>query len=158
MEIIIAPFVPEDSEGLWLLEQIWDETNTPVPLNTEDYETFKKKLGDQELLVAHSGQEVVGSLSYHVIDTIPSRNKQWIFGIAVSPQAQGQGVGRLLIEEVIRLARQVDIAKLSLRVMATNPGAIAFYQKMGFEQEAHYKKEFWINGMWVDDFQFAYYL
>lgn len=89
MEIIIAPFVPEDSEGLWLLEQIWDETNTPVPLNTEDYETFKKKLGDQELLVAHSGQEVVGSLSYHVIDTIPSRNKQWIFGIAVSPQAQG---------------------------------------------------------------------
>jgi RimJ/RimL family protein N-acetyltransferase len=42
--------------------------------------------------------------------------------------------------------------------MATNPGAITFYKKMGFEQEAHYKKEFWINDTWVDDFQFAYYL
>ncbi|WP_207942343.1 hypothetical protein DOK78_001032 [Enterococcus sp. DIV2402] len=158
MEITLAPFVEEDSEGLWLLEKIWDETNTPVPLNTEDYETFKKKLADQQLLVAHKGQEVVGSLSYHVIDTIPSRNKQWIFGIAVSPTAQGQGVGRLLIEELFRLARKAGIAKLSLRVMATNPGAITFYKKMGFEQEAHYKKEFWINDTWVDDFQFAYYL
>ncbi len=82
MEITLAPFVEEDSEGLWLLEKIWDETNTPVPLNTEDYEAFKKKLADQQLLVAHKGQEVVGSLSYQVIDTIPSRNKQWIFGIA----------------------------------------------------------------------------
>ncbi|HPI99818.1 MAG TPA: GNAT family N-acetyltransferase [Enterococcus sp.] len=158
MEITLAPFVEEDSEGLWLLEKIWDETNTPVPLNTEDYEAFKKKLADQQLLVAHKGQEVVGSLSYQVIDTIPSRNKQWIFGIAVSPAAQGQGVGRLLIEELFRLARKAGVAKLSLRVMATNPGTITFYKKMGFEQEAHYKKEFWINDTWVDDFQFAYYL
>ena len=42
--------------------------------------------------------------------------------------------------------------------MATNQEAIRFYEKHGFVQEAHFKEEFYINGHYCDDYQYAYFI
>jgi ribosomal protein S18 acetylase RimI-like enzyme len=39
------------------------------------------------------------------------------------------------------------IVKISLRVLGTNPNAIGFYEHFGFQQEGHYKKEFFKRKM-----------
>lgn len=157
--ITVRPKLPSDSKALWLLEDVWNETNTPVPMPKKKLEEFELEIADREMLVAHNEQgNVIGMVSYHLISTLPAHCKQWMLGISVSPEAQGQGVGRHLMEAIIQLAKQKGIAKLSLRVMGTNPGAIAFYKRLGFVQEAHFQREFWINHTWVDDFQFAYYI
>jgi ribosomal protein S18 acetylase RimI-like enzyme len=54
------------------------------------------------------------------------------------PAAQGQGFGRTLIETFAKALRKKDIAAFHLEVGKRNPGAIAFYQKVGFEQIADF--------------------
>ena len=55
-----------------------------------------------------------------------------IHKIYVLPQAQGKGVGKILIEKVKALAKQSQATLVSLNVNKYNK-ALAFYQKLGFE-------------------------
>ena len=43
-----------------------------------------------------------------------------------------RGVGRTLLEEIVRFARERGVPYLDLRVFAGNDGAIAFWDRMGF--------------------------
>lgn len=54
--------------------------------------------------------------------------------IAVSPKAQGKGVGRLLLEELIEQAIARDCTQLVLEVRSDNNAALSMYAKRGFEQ------------------------
>jgi diamine N-acetyltransferase len=51
----------------------------------------------------------------------------------VLPQTQGQGVGKLLINHVVQLAKQSSHRVLSLEVNRNNP-AIEFYERLGFKK------------------------
>lgn len=55
---------------------------------------------------------------------------QYLSRVAVAPQAQGQGIGRRLVEQVIALADGGDVW---LHVAAGNEGAIRLYRSLGFE-------------------------
>ena len=50
----------------------------------------------------------------------------------VAPTHRQLGVGRLLVEEVIRWARSRGALRLQLTVTARNDSAIRFYQRLGF--------------------------
>ncbi|HDR05492.1 MAG TPA: GNAT family N-acetyltransferase [Candidatus Marinimicrobia bacterium] len=58
--------------------------------------------------------------------------------IDLLPAAQGQGFGRTLIQTFANALRQKDIPAFHLEVGKRNPGAIAFYQKVGFKQIAEF--------------------
>lgn len=160
MLIFITPQIESDIPELWEIEKsVMLKGTTPHVVQENEYEQFKKTTMTQHMLVA-KGEDgtVLGSLIYHYPGSAPSRQKQWLFGISVSQKAQGQGVGRELIESLFELGRQNNIGKIAMRVMGANTNAIQFYKHLGFEQEAHFKREFWIDGEWMDDYQFAYYL
>ena len=55
-----------------------------------------------------------------------------ITNIAVHPDARRQGIGRTLLTEMLRLARERGLAEISLEVRASNEAAIALYESMGF--------------------------
>ncbi len=55
-----------------------------------------------------------------------------LYSIAVSPQAQGRGIGKQLLVDVINQARQRGCRYLSLEVRIDNVTAIALYEKEGF--------------------------
>ena len=55
--------------------------------------------------------------------------------LAVSPAAQGLGVGKLLIEAVERWAKEQGYRLLHLEVFANNDKAQGFYRNLGFEAE-----------------------
>lgn len=54
--------------------------------------------------------------------------------IYVLPECKGLGIGKLALKEIIYIAEQQGKKNLILDVIDTNRSAIAFYQKLGFEQ------------------------
>jgi ribosomal protein S18 acetylase RimI-like enzyme len=54
--------------------------------------------------------------------------------LAVTPEARGRGVGRLLIDECVSRSRAAGATELGLHTSRSFRAAIAIYQKMGFER------------------------
>lgn len=57
-----------------------------------------------------------------------------ILNISVDPAEQGQGVGRKMLENLIEVARSKRAETVFLEVRPSNVGALALYQKMGFNE------------------------
>ena len=57
--------------------------------------------------------------------------------VAVHPERQGQGIGSALFEALIAWARAArpEILRIELAAGAGNPGAIRFYERLGFQHE-----------------------
>lgn len=59
--------------------------------------------------------------------------------IDLLPEAQGQGWGRKLIDALTQKLRELDVPALHLEVGKRNPGAVAFYQRVGFHIISEYE-------------------
>lgn len=56
-----------------------------------------------------------------------------VANIAVHPDHRRKGYGAAIVEELIRRAREASCEQISLEVRASNGGAIALYEGLGFE-------------------------
>ena len=66
------------------------------------------------------------------------RHRAGLWGMYVSPEVRGQGIGRALVVEIVRRARAVEgLEQIILTVMAQNQGAVALYRALGFEVYGH---------------------
>lgn len=57
----------------------------------------------------------------------------YIDDICVDEAARGQGVGRALYEHILGFAREKGLYNVTLNVWSCNPGAMAFYEKLGLK-------------------------
>ncbi|CNL07566.1 ribosomal-protein-alanine N-acetyltransferase [Yersinia aldovae] len=92
--------------------------------------TLASNQGDRYFNVKLSvGQQMVGfAISQIVLD------EATLFNIAIDPQHQRQGYGRLLLEYVIEQLGTRDVFTLWLEVRASNARAIALYESLGFNE------------------------
>ena len=58
----------------------------------------------------------------------------YIDDICVDEKARGQGVGKALYEHILAFAREQGAYNVTLNVWSCNPGAMAFYEKLGLVQ------------------------
>lgn len=80
-------------------------------------------------VVAVDGETVIGYVgSQSVLGEADMMN------LAVLPEHRRQGIGRMLVTELIRQLQAEKVQSLSLEVRASNAGAIALYQGLGFCQ------------------------
>ena len=77
-------------------------------------------------LVALDGETVVGYVGSQTV-----LQEADMMNIAVADSHRRQGIARALVEELIR---QLDAYQLTLEVRASNAGAIALYDSLGFTQ------------------------
>ena len=59
-------------------------------------------------------------------------HRGWMNYLAVDPELQRRGYGRMLVEHAERVLRDRGCPKINLQVRATNPEAIEFYRKLGY--------------------------
>lgn len=57
------------------------------------------------------------------------------FGICISKEYWGYGIGKALLENVLMWAESTEIRKISLTVVETNKKAINLYRRYGFIEE-----------------------
>ena len=62
---------------------------------------------------------------------VVGRRELYIDDICVDENARGQGVGRALYDHILDYAREAGCYNVTLNVWSCNPGAMAFYEKLG---------------------------
>ncbi|NYJ73758.1 ribosomal protein S18-alanine N-acetyltransferase [Allobranchiibius huperziae] len=80
-------------------------------------------------LVAQDDDRVVGYAGLSVAGDVAD-----VMTIAVAPGAQGTGVGRLLLEELVAQASAAAVSAVLLEVRSDNDPARKLYERNGFEQ------------------------
>ena len=63
-----------------------------------------------------------------------------------------------LAQQHIDFAKKEGFKKITIQVMGSNPAALKLYNKLGFVEEGRLKKEFFIDGEYIDDCILAFYL
>jgi len=106
------------------------------PLGLKFLDSFR----DKEIAYLHVGcvesldDKLVGGLILAPVDDENIRLMQ----VAVSPKCQGQGVGRALVEYAQNRAKDAGFSKIVMHAMLS---VVAFYEKMGYEQEGNLFEE-----------------
>ena len=88
-----------------------------------------------ETILAEADGKTAGFVVfYHNYSTWAGRPGIYLLDVYVREWARGYGVGRRLMAEMARLARERGSTKLDLSVLAWNP-ARGFYERLGFEPQ-----------------------
>lgn len=85
------------------------------------------------LLAALDGERIVGVLTLVWYD-VPSGCKGWVEDVVVDAGERGRGVGRLLVEKALELARSEGVQHLMLTSNPARRAAHALYRTCGFEE------------------------
>jgi ribosomal protein S18 acetylase RimI-like enzyme len=96
-------------------------------------EAWAERLAAPGAFAAHLDGKIAGMARFVQDSGSPKeRHKGSIYGMYVTPQVRGQGIGSALLEALIGYASGV-VEQLRLGVVDTNEAAIRLYQKHGFE-------------------------
>ena len=109
----------------WSAEQFWGELAQPT----------------REYIVAEDAGVIVGYAGAYLLP--PDADVQTI---AVSGAAQGSGVGRLLLEELIAIAVRHECSQLLLEVRSDNASALGMYERFGFESISK-RRDYYATGV-----------
>lgn len=119
---------------------------------------WRKMLEDNEtpgntniVLVAETGEQVMGIAGLHPIGPNLRRRHVMSLGITVAGHAQGQGVGKRLMEALMHYADQWgQVLRIELTVFSDNERAIALYRRFGFVQEGLHRAYALRDGAYAD--------
>jgi ribosomal protein S18 acetylase RimI-like enzyme len=63
----------------------------------------------------------------------PARGMHYLAHLGVTPVLRGEGIGRALIDELVRRGTALGRQRMVLDVATSNPRAQALYERLGFE-------------------------
>ena len=109
-----------------------------------------------ELPDAHGDPQVVANAGLHPAGPALRRRHAMSLGMAVHPDAQGQGVGRALMQSLCDWADHWgQVLRIELTVFVDNARAIALYERFGFRQEGRHVGYALRGGRYIDVFSMA---
>lgn len=103
---------------------------------------------ERRFIAEDSDKQIIGLVELVEINNI---HRSAEFQIIISPEFQGKGFARTLINKALNYAFTIlNLHKVYLHVAIENERAIHLYQKCGFIEEGHLVKEIFINGQYRD--------
>ncbi len=149
---VLRPAAAEDGPALARIDaETWSPAVTPAPRFSPD-RPFFASCSPADVLVAELDGRVAGYA--RVAPHLPlssAAHVQELKALAVAPAAQGRGVGRALLAGARDLAVRRGARTLLLRVLSSNPRAIALYRSAGYETAGVLRGLFRLEGRYVDD-------
>ena len=137
---------PEISDAQKLLDNIIEiSASTDYLLSTpKDYDIYLQDMSKEEgfiqssrdgkdyLICAYVNDEIIANCALRVF-THEKDSHRANLGIAINPKYQGRGLGSLMFDEMIRIAKETpELDQLELGVIAKNERARRLYLKKGF--------------------------
>lgn len=85
------------------------------------------------LIARDEANTILGSMTLAMFD-IPTGRRAWIEDVVVDEDARGQGVGRLLNERALEIAKDAGAKTVDLTSRPSREAANRLYKRIGFEQ------------------------
>ena len=136
MSQIQFAFLADRPEDVPLVMKWWHSFWGDRMGNLDTYtEQFLATLGKQELpldIVAIKDNQLVATaaLKDHEMEEIFPGYQYWMGSIFVAPEYRGQGIARMLVKEIIRLAEQHRLPQLYLQTVDLTGG---LYAQLGWQ-------------------------
>ena len=141
-KLVLRNAVEDEAEMLLkYLKQVYAETPfliqepDEITFTIADEKKYIKENNDSDsdlLLIGMLDGKHVGNCS--LMGNHARRLKHRIsLGIVLYLEYTGLGIGRIMIEEVCKIAKENGIEQVELEVAANNRNAISLYEKLGFE-------------------------
>ena len=92
--------------------------------------SFEESLTKSHICRVVEGRKQI--LAFHII--CPVLDELHVLNLAVCAQYQGAGLGHVLMDDIVKLARQVSAKQIFLEVRAGNHVAASLYLKWQFKQ------------------------
>lgn len=123
----------------------------PIPSLDEEREfiAVHSSGSNSTLLLAEADETVVGLIGL-AGESLPEESHVGTFGVSVDQSWRGRGVGGALLEALVAWARDHGITRIQGYVWATNPRALEFYERHGFEREGCCRKAIMRDGVPID--------
>ena len=99
-------------------------------------------------LVAELDGKVIGYASSSPFRSRPAYRWTVETGVYLSPQAQGQGMGRALMERMLALLEGQNFTAVVAGITMPNPASVALHEKLGFAPTATYRDTGFKLGAW----------
>jgi ribosomal protein S18 acetylase RimI-like enzyme len=118
-------------------------------------ESIRKRLGSSEdnfVLGAFIDRQLIGMAGFFRRRGEKIRHRGGIWGVYVSEECRGKGIGRTLLGELIGLVQLLPgMEQVALAVSRENAGAKALYESLGFEVYGCEKRALKIGDEYVDE-------
>lgn len=137
-----SPRKEDAAELLAYLRQTAEETDfvlrypEEVTMTLEQEETFIERINQSAnnyMIICLVDGKHAGNCSMQFHDKIKVRHRGEV-AIALTREFWGMGIGTMMFEEMIRLAREYGASQLELGMVAGNERGLALYRKMGFQE------------------------
>ena len=123
----------------------------------EDMAFITRKIESERelLLVAFDGDKHIGNCSLMSVGSSVRYRHRCSVAIALYKEYCGRGIGKVMLETVLDVARKIGCEQAELEVMTGNEGAIALYESIGFAKcgllpnSAKYKDGSYADSYWM---------
>lgn len=106
--------------------------SNPAP-DAETLRSIAESEASTLLVARDENGTIMGSMTLAMF-RIPTGLRAWIEDVVVDEDARGQGVGRLLNEHALEIARQAGATTVDLTSRPSREAANRLYQRIGFVQ------------------------
>jgi len=119
-----------------LLATMDDEPPLPLVTMRERYAVMRRYPDYRCYLMVGAGDVPLGTFSLLVFPMMvhDGRPEAIVEAVVVAPSARGRGIGKTMMREAMRLAREAGAAKLALSSNARRLQAHGFYRDLGFTE------------------------
>jgi ribosomal protein S18 acetylase RimI-like enzyme len=111
--------------------ELWKQCGLTRPWNDPRKDIRRKLAAQPELFF-------VGLVDDNVVGTVMvgyEGHRGWINYLAVSPELQKRGLGRLLMQHAERTLVGLGCPKINLQMRSSNGVATAFYRRLGYVED-----------------------
>jgi ribosomal protein S18 acetylase RimI-like enzyme len=124
--MLITP-LPSHARGAAVA--LWEDVGLTRPWN-DPYADLDRAIAGRTstVLALMDGQALLGTAMVG-----HDGHRGWVYYLAVTPAAQGRGLGRQLMQGCAQWVRDQDIPKIQLMVRSTNTAALGFYAALGYQ-------------------------
>lgn len=167
LEVFIREAKPSDAEQIIAyVNRLSEEPVSDIVISPGEFthtipeeENLLSEFASSEnsiFLVAETEGKIVGLLNCRGRSDRKAIRHVVTLGMSVDQDWRGQGIGSLLMSNVIAWAKEAGfIKRIELLVFERNVIAIHLYQKFGFEIEGKHRKAIHRNGTYLDNLTMA---